>query len=351
MFIYILITILLTCLSPIRHKNKSVKVVFVCITSFLTLLAGFRGVGFDYYNYSVIVYKWNEGPPFEPAFELLLWLTRPIGNSLALLLPIALIAVPLKTSFIYKYSYFPFLSLLIYFHISFMLHDMGQCRYGLAMGLVLFAVSYLIEGKIKNFFVLVTLAVSFHYSALCVYPIYFINTIKISKNQFLLCLLSISILLSLNTIGFFLWIAEHIPILGVIYRIEVYTSGNPDDVNPNAVGINGSFAIRFLLLLLLYKLKDSITNTNYNSIFNFYLYGIFLYLTLGSVPEFSYRCSFYFRLLDIIIVPYIIHHAKSNFVRLIVFLSMIIYCSIGTYLGSPDDETFWADYAPYKTCL
>lgn len=349
MEIYILITILLIICSPLKPKSNVTKWLFIAFVIFFIFMSGLRGVGYDYYNYSIIIYEKNEGALMEPSFELLLWITRFFNNSIALFFPVAIAAVTLKTSFIYKYSYFPFLSLLIYFHISFLIHDMGQMRYGLAMGLVLYAIINLARGKAKVFFVLTTIAASFHFSALAVYPIWYLRNLRITDSQFILFVLLMFVFVSIDVTGIFLKVIEVLPFQSMVSKIIAYTVLNDEEYN-NAVGLNASFAIRFISLVLLYIFRDKCHDINYNSIFNFYFYGIIIYLLLGGIPAFSYRCSFYFRLLDIIIIPFVIYHLKISALKFILFVLIILYCSWKTFNATTDSE-FWKDYAPYKTAL
>lgn len=349
MFPYILITFILIFLSIIRLKNDVKRVVFVSISIFLCLFAGLRGMGYDYEPYAYYIYNNIDSPPMEPGFSILLWITQLFHNSIALLLTVAIIAVALKASFIYKYSYNYFLSLLIYFHISFLIHDMGQMRYGLAMGVVLWAMDALLKDKKKMFFVLVTLAVSFHYSALIVYPIYFLRNYRVSTKLFIILCLSSFALVTLNATGVFFWVADHIPIVGVVHRIDFYVTEGGDFESKGA-GFNFSFLFRLFVLLLFYFVKKHNDNHVVNAFFNFYVYGIFVYLILTSVPSFSYRCSFYFKLLEIIIIPFIIYRVRNILLKPILLAFMISYCSYGVFFHSPDD-VFWKDYEPYKTAL
>ena len=155
--------------SGLYNSGRKIRLLIYSLSVLvLILFAGLRGhnVGFDYESYENIFEDSDDilqVSLLEPAFKLWVWFWKPFASFQLFLLATAVLAVSLKVFFIAKYSFYPLVSLVVYFVTILLINDMGQIRYGLAMSLMLLFFHEIVRSHIKKAFFFFFLAVLFHY--------------------------------------------------------------------------------------------------------------------------------------------------------------------------------------------
>ena len=137
------------------------------------VLAGFRPVGLDpdSINYANVVSDNAVGSPFgvrEPTFWLIKLVSQssPLPATITFFLTYAFIGVSIKSWAVLRLSERPLYSFFLYLMLYFVIHEMTQIRTGVAAAIYLFALNALHLGHLRTFFLLITLATSFHFSAI-----------------------------------------------------------------------------------------------------------------------------------------------------------------------------------------
>lgn len=350
MIIYIFIFCCLLCFVAIKRGCKQSQTFLFFFTALLIILAGFRGegIGFDYYNYVYNIYKSNDLPFIEPGVTILAEILRPLNNPSVFFVLFALFSISIKSKAIYEYSYYPILSLLLYYSLFFFVTDMGQIRYGTSLGICLYGLLKLAEGEIRKFWILVATALFFHYSALIVIPAFFIRNYRFTNRSLLLFIVLSLFLMHVNPSSIFLRVYDSLPFDGVSYKIEYYMI---TDEEKGAFGFNMSLFLRLIIFVSFYfVLKKQEKSSFMHSMLNFYAYGCFLYIFLNFNQEFASRGSGYFKMLELIIVPCMLSLTKQLSLRRIIILAVIAYCfySFYNFFSAPDVR---AQYVPYRSVL
>ena len=179
-----IITLLLTLfsfsiISYFPPKDGLIKtIVFICLAIVLITIAAFRGEGVDrdYSNY-VSYFHEQDFLFVEPSFVLISIIIHFIVGPYPIFLFIffAILGVSLKFIAIKQLTELWFLSLVIYISYFFILQDLTQIRAGVATSFLLLCIKPIKERNWKKFLLFSFLAFSFHYSALLIFPLWFLG--------------------------------------------------------------------------------------------------------------------------------------------------------------------------------
>lgn len=181
--------------------------VFICVTRPETLP--------DYKNYREVFYSTNDS--FEISFTII---KRLVPNFAWLLAVYSILSLSIKLYVIKNMSANIWISLLVLFSVSFILHDLIQIRAGVAGALCLLSVKYVVYKKWVKYYLIISLAIFFHNSAIIFLPLYFFNSKKINKALFIsLIPISIFIFITHNTFGH---ISSSIPIPSIQFYANMY---------------------------------------------------------------------------------------------------------------------------------
>lgn len=305
MYIFFLIFFLLVFFSLIKNE-KIELVLFVASGILLFFLAAFRksGIDRDYYGYieyfnDVLTRSFSI---IEPSFILITnVINRLNGNYLHLFIIYALLGVFLKLYAINKLTHFRLLSVLIYFSSFFLLFEMTQIRAGVAAGLLLLCIIPIKERKLIQFLFLASLAFFFHYSAIVIFPLYFLNGNSLNRNIYII-LIPISYLIYFLKFDVFFF-TNYIPISLIQSKIESYK--HYASLNNTINVFNFVHMSRCLLAyLFLWKWKFLAEANVYSVILiKIYIIALFIYVTFAQVPAISSRINELLIVVEIILMP------------------------------------------------
>ncbi len=358
MAIYFIIFICLVTIGVFQqYTGKKYDRLFLFSVIFLILFSGLRGenVGFDYESYYDIFHSITEITTasnflIEPLFALLVTIVNSVGSFNHFLIIIAILSISIKGFFIYRYSPYPLISILVYYVISFLINDMGQIRYGLAMSIVLLVFHELHRGKKLSVIILIFISILLHYSAVVVLPILLFYNYRFSNKQ-IFFILSASILFYIIPFDrIIISTLSLLPIPHVQSKIDFYTFYS--DTFGRNLGFNMSTVLRLSVLLVFVKYKESlaIKTKTVNLFINVYLYGIVLYMMFNFNAEFAIRSSGYFKALDFIMIPSIVTLGRNKSDKLIIYCLIVIF-SFYSLAKIMLDYEFGSAYLNYRSSI
>jgi hypothetical protein len=309
------------------------------IALFLILVAGLRPIGLDRdsIEYARIIQSSIDINLLdkEPAFWIIKYFNDIFfsGDIHTFFLIFATIGISIKFLAIKKISKAPLLSVIVYLSLYFILHEMTQIRAGAAAGLFLLSIPDIYYRNFRKFIIKALLAISFHYSAIVMLPLYFLNPKKLNIAYFLLPILGlISAYLGLSK-TLLSNLADLAPDF-LAYKIKTYLTllelGEHSEIK--IVNFYYSSLLFFTYLGFLLYIKNKIKN-DYNVLFlKILALSLFGFYFFSYVPVFAFRISEFLNFVTVIFLPNFLLYFKQKliiFVLLALFLLSIFYKSLG----------------------
>ncbi len=324
MFFYFLIFLVITLFIIFNNKKLNYSY-FVFCGILLFLVTAFRNSAVDkdydgYIKYFNLVLKHNWFR-VEPTFIIIAKIVNQFtGSSFYLFVVYALLGVFLKFYAINKLTDLQLFSVLIYFSGYFLLHEMTQIRAGVASGLLLLCIPLIHQKKLGEFLVLATLAFFFHYSAIIIFPLYFLNGNKLNIYIYSL-LIPISYIIYFSHINV-LFFVKYIPIRLIQLKIGSYSYYASIDKQINV--FNYLHLSRCLLAyLLLWKWKLIVEDHTYTVILlKIYIISLFAYVAFANIPAISSRTSELMMVVEIILIPYLYSIIKQKYLASLVIIGI-----------------------------
>lgn len=340
MYIQLIILFILLSIFIFTFRENSFKInniKYWGIGVILILIAGLRPEDSvkDYQNYLEAFYSINNisDTRLEPSFKLIVIFVKEVFNKpIFLFLIFSVVGVSLKLSAIKKITSFHFLALLLYFSYYFMLHEMTQIRAGVASGLLLLSLIPLREGKPLYFFLLAFITFTFHYSALVIFPLWFINP---NKNNKLLFASLIPISLILITSGIYLTsFIRYIPLdsIQLLYELrsrEMALGTLGDNVNI----FNAFFLFRIVVFYFLIFRSSVLSKRNiyFNLLLQIEGISIVTFILFSDFAVVSFRISELLGIVEIILFAEFARSFKPKVMSNIIGISialLLMYLSI-----------------------
>ena len=301
----------------------------------LILIAGFRSEDIcrDYAEYR----RYYEGIKsvgniyfIEPTFSLITIFTPGI---VWLMLIYATLAITIKLYGIKQLTEFYFLSLLLYFSGSFILHEMTQIRVGVSAGLLLLCIEPIYNRKFRKFILISFTAALFHYSALIFLPLYFLKKDKLNKLLYS-AIIPLSYLLHaigihITSLLFLFPTGEAIEQKLIIQQQAMLMAREIPRIN-----VFNILQLLRIVLISVFLWKTSLlqkSNKYFTILFKTYIFSIASFVLFANIPVFSFRLSELMGIVEIILVPMVIYILKPKFIAYILcvlFAFGIIYMSI-----------------------
>ncbi|WP_306353546.1 EpsG family protein [Flavobacterium sp. '19STA2R22 D10 B1'] len=306
-------------LSP---DNKEVKqFVYIFLGIILIFIAGFRGEGVDrdYENYVELFYE-NDYLLVEPSFVIITTAIRSLGlqDVIYIFIVFSILGVSIKFIAIKQLSQLWFLSIVIYLSNFFLLHEMTQIRAGIASGFLLLCIKPIYDRNWKKFLLFATLGFSFHYSALLIFPLWFIGKKAHKKILFLSIPVAYIIYFSqINLIGV-------LPIPGIQQKLEVYKQlQDLGGEQWNSINVfNLLFLARiaiFYFILLKYDLI--LANNKYLPILiKIYCIALISFLIFAVMPVLAFRMNELFGIVEVVLIPLLFYVFRPRLISKIVIV-------------------------------
>jgi len=299
----------------------------------LITIAGLRPIGLDRdslnYNYLINSYKGFSNIDIsreEPLFWIIAEINRVLfrGSFRSFLMIFAILGITIKLYAIKKLSVKPFLSIIIYILLYFILHEMTQIRQGVACGIFLLSIPDILNKNFKSYLLKIILATMFHYIAIVLIPFYFLNPKNINcKLYIILPFVGLIFHFLPNfVLGVIELIAQILPFF-MRFKINFYLNalqiGLHDEINI----IN----IYYTTLIIIYTfslLNISKFRFEYDILYlKFIGWMLFSFYFFSSIPLISFRLSELLGNVIILFFPSLIFIFKN---KLFLTVIVIYYC-------------------------
>ena len=291
---------------------SSKKLRFTFLGLLLILIAGLRPIGIDrdslsYVSFLHISLSDANFINKEPAFWIINELNRILfgGNEHTFFLIFAIIGITLKFFAIKKLSLSPIFSVFTYVCLYFILHEMTQIRAGVATAIFLLAIQDIYNRNLKSFLLKTILAMMFHYSAIIMLPVYFLNPYKINFKFFFflpifgvfLMFIGINVITILNS--FLSILPDFLANKAELYILLL------DDGKFNEINVFNFYYGSLLLIYYIMLLYHNYFKSKYDVLL-LKLFGLmlFFFYFLSSFPVLAFRVSEFFGVVLIILIPH-----------------------------------------------
>lgn len=219
----------------------------------------------------------------------------------------------------YKESKLPLLSILLFILLYFYFHSFNGMRQYVAISIVFYAYSYLAKGNKKKYISVVCIASLFHFTALLMLPLLYIDKVKISPFVVYIAVV-FSFIIGIKYSDLMTGI---IPYLTYISVLNEGVTGYLDNYGGER-SFASNFIINSVFLVTYYFSKDK-----RNTWLILYLLFILGNNLLGA-GGFANRIFWYFQIAMLIIIPNTIKNIKRPFLSFCYYLIILIY-SFGIY--------------------
>lgn len=311
MHIYYMILVCLVMLSIGKPYTLTVRYVLAGILLFVVAALRGESVDRDYQGYieryADAVYGdfWN----IEPSFRLLATAVHYFfDDPFWLFLIYAGLGISIKLVAFKQLTNHKMTTLVVYFSGFFLLWEMTQIRVAVAGGIMLLSVAALRDRNAIKYFIFCSLASLFHYAALVMFLLYFINGSSINRLLYILLVPAAGLLLkaSVDIVD----LAGFAPIELVELKIRSYETYK--DVSDNIY--NYVFLARCLFAYFLLANADLLAGKNryFVVLLKLYFLGLFCHLAFASVPAVSFRLGEFFLVVEVLLIPMQIDVFKSK---------------------------------------
>lgn len=306
-------------------SRQSLELLFIGLI--LTILVGFRPLKYfnDTDSYIIMIHSYDEIFQVEPTFWIINQFNQVFlgGHDQIFFLIYAILGVSFKLIAIKRTASFPILSLLIYLCFYIILHDMTQIRAGVASGIFLLAIPDIVNRNPKKYFLKTALAMSFHYSAIIMVLVYFLNGEKINKKIYfivpifglILSFMKGSILSVFNTSISFLpaFLSSKINVYLIALEEDIFS-----DINIYNLFYLTLIALYYFLLFNFNRIESKLNIV----LIKIFALQLFVYYAFSSVPVIAGRMSEFLGIIIIFLLPQLLYIFKN---KIIISLVIILF--------------------------
>jgi hypothetical protein len=324
------IFLLILNLKDITIKKSSYlieKYLLVFFLAIASVLAGIRfGVGRDFFNYMRIFRGIETASDYEHlefGFRFLVSIFKAVGFSEQWLFFIfAFIAFAFLVKGILSLSKRPLLSVFIYWCVFYIGYVFNGLRQGIAMSIFIFLLKDIEQRNFRKILLFSVLAAAIHFSGIFIIVAYFAYNIKLSRKTYL----------ALTFLMFLVLITNN-------YWMNTLISTLPSFLSSKVVRYQTRFETGLTLFNVLQRIALlSIFLTYYNDIvkkfkefkgfFSIYYCGFIFYSIFSFQAMFATRINMFFRILEIVLIPYLIELKINRHQKLIILISIIIWSTL-----------------------
>jgi hypothetical protein len=226
---------------------------------------------------------------------------------------------------------------------------MNGIRQGMAMSIILLSLSAILNRQLFAFIILIAAASLFHLSAIVFLPFYWLARLKLSTRTILI-VTAVCISCSIP-IRIFIERSDLINNLLAMKSFTHYNAYVYNKIMGRNVAILSMAVIQRVFIFsifLIYYDKLDIRDDLKRLLLNGYFMSIIIFIFLSFSTELSARLSFYYKALEMFILPMIVVSQRKRTNRIILVMVIIIFCFIGAHriLSMPDGKL-----VPYNSIL
>lgn len=308
------------------QEYKKIRIIlYFCFTIVLILIVGLRPLEYfrDTNTYIEVITTYDGLWMAEPTVWIINQFNKFFlgGNNQEFFLIYAILGIFIKIVAIRKLSLMPLLSIYLYICLYLILHEMTQIRVGVACGIFLLAIPDLVNKNFKSYLLKTFLAMAFHYSAIIMLALYFINSKKINIKVYTVLpilglLLAFTPNLMINVFTFFEFIFPSV----IADKITIYLL-LIDHEDYNKINIFNLFTLSLVVFYYFIIFNIDKIKTKLDMVL-IKLFGLqlFIYYAFSSVPAFSMRLSEFIGISLVILIPHLIFMFKQKLLPVLFIL-------------------------------
>ncbi len=303
----------------------------ICVATFKdgSVLRDYQG-----FSNSIEGSKYADLDMKEPAFFAIQWITSffPDSQILLALFLYALFGITTKLIAIRQLTEFWFVALAVYISYYFMNQDMVQIRAGVASGFLLLCIKPIYERNGKRFLLFALAAFLFHYSAIVIFPLWFLPA-KGFKKGFWLSLIPIAYILYFAHFDL-VTLASYIPISAIQAKLKAYQKLAEigwDDWDFNPLGYTHLAKIFFSYFVLLNINKLQKRNKYTYVLTKIYILSLVIYLLFANTPTIAHRTRDVLAIVEVVLLPSITYIGVPRFVGKLVPITYALFSSLRTF--------------------
>ncbi|GKU77026.1 transmembrane protein EpsG [Paenibacillus sp. L3-i20] len=310
MYVYLLsyITLLVLSLKEITtsrfYSGNINKLIIGCLLVF-SIIAGIRyGIGTDYFNYLEIFNYVNVISDYgylEPGFRFVIVLIKSLGFSVeSLFFFFSFITLFYMFYGIKKTSIYPMFSVFLFITVFYIGYVFNGVRQGIAMALFVYLLIDIEQRNFKKVLLYTIIGLTLHFSAIFIMVGYFFSRLKFSRKSYVILTVLLVVAIFTNHIwtnAFMYLMPDYIQT-----KIDIYANGIVGGID--SIGVLQRLLL--LILFLIYYNKLKMVNASFEWIFKLYFLGFVFYAMFSFQEMFATRINMFFRILEIILLPYIL---------------------------------------------
>lgn len=359
-YLIVAAVLLLGILLPQDGKQKKTYITlmavlhtFVCGFRYMYLTGDLRKYAWGYYT--IVDYGWFSEEVFNGGRNFgFFWLQKFFslisgGDFQVFLIFIAIVTEVAVAMIIYKYSPDPCLSYLLWNCFGFYTFGFSAIKQALAMGILMFAFTGIMDEKPKRFLLLTLLAGCIHAPALIFLPAYWIAKSRISIQKL--------VIYAIGAVAVFVFRNPIVEFISDFYYEETDFADNEH--------VGGRF-LMIVALLLIGAVLRGFSGKNFSKLFNLMLVAAVLQMFSGFDNVFTRLTDYYFQFL-ILYLPMMLYPEKDELLeggpqirclrltseqRVVALLCVVILAMLFYYVTilSVNIEYSVDDYLNYRFC-
>jgi len=257
----------------------------------------------------------------DPFFWIILEINKHFLNTInGVFLIYAFLHISIFFYAIKKYTPLPILSVIIYICFFYILYGITQIRVAVAISIFVISITDLLKRKSVGYFIKITIAVLFHYSAVVFYFLYFVNPKTINR-KFYLILPLVGFLLAFFQSSILKLFSIFLQLLPAFLQYNLTIGLEQLDTDLHKVNLFNTFAmikliIYFISIVFISKMKF----TRDILITKIFGWSIFLYYSLSFMPVLASRISEMLSIVLIILMVDIVFIFKQKIIPIILII-------------------------------
>lgn len=338
-------------------SKKNHKITFLLVILFFWILSFVRwktGTDWEsYYNFFSNSDTYDEfvEKAFEPLYTYLGYIIKQFSSEYWFFLCIVgLLIFPLTSTTIYKYSTFPFVSLLVYLLLR--RADIFFVRESIALAFCFYSIKFIRNRKFWKFLILVLIGFGFHNSTIVFLPAYYIYSLKIDIKKSILFVAIIGLFMIYIQGWLTSVVGDVASVLGDSFydKTDKYIERGYDIYGASSVEstlVKGAINRIAMLLFFFLGFRKYYDDDHFKGMINIYLFSLLLFFLLAPLSLTLNRLCNSYEMIAILLIGYTFDSlsAKSRpLVFLLVYVYIVIRFCMGTLFGAYADE-----FVPFKT--
>lgn len=269
----------------------------------------------------------------EPLFMIFSYFVKNIINDYSFFIFIFFtISFYTKFYFIRIFSPDIFLSLIIYFYTLFLIYDVNGLRQGMALGLTMISIKYILDRNIYKFLAILLAASLFHTSAIIFIPFYYLSRIKINNRTiFISLLLVVALSIPLRQVLKNSQIFQNLIQIDSFKHYSVYTTDEDYKLDIPILSVAVFQRIFIFLLFMITYSRIKVEEKTKLLFRNGYFIGMVLFLILSFSSEFAARLSVYYKAFEIAMIPLVVYSFPKNHQKLFFLILFTLFATFGIY--------------------